>query len=79
MTAHGPHLHTTYAPAHAHYNPQAYQANVADSRINAQIADNRQVIKCDIRTVNIQQLDVPALNQMLDSLLAQQKAAQNSP
>ena len=41
MTAHGPQLHTTYAPAHAHYNPQAYQANVADNRVNAQIADNR--------------------------------------
>ena len=40
MTAHGPQMHATYAPAHAHYNPQAYQAHVADNRVNAQLADN---------------------------------------
>ena len=42
MTAHGPQMHSTYAPADAHYNPEAFQANVADNRVNAQLADKKQ-------------------------------------
>ena len=61
---HGPQMHDLYATSNAHYNPQAYQANTADNRINAQFADNRQVW---IDQRQIQQMDFNALQWMLDS------------
>ena len=77
MTAHGPQLHTTYAPSQAHYNPQAIQANAADNRVNAQFADNRQVWIHN-RQYNIQQLDYTTLNNVLNGFLAQQAQASQS-
>ena len=72
IMAQGRQMHSTYAPAHAHYNPQTFQANTADNRVNAQFADNKQFLNIDNRVVNIQTMDVPALNHMLDKLLTEQ-------